>query len=181
MYKTLSDKVGRDTDFPERQHRLNMLGRVLDGSLYDVLLYPFSQERQEGSGEYISIFDRRPSARYRLCATVVDDSVSLLFGDARFPGIVCEDEATLEGLTEVIADCGLPGVMIEAATKGSVGSICLWLRILKGRVFVRALTTEYATRSRARSCAKAATRSRTTTCRPASGSSAAGMTPLRRG
>ena len=145
MYKTLSDKAGRDKDYPARQHRINMLGRVLDGSLYDGLQYPFSQERQDGTQEYIPIFERRPSARYRLCATVVEDSVSLLFGDARFPGAVCEDEETREGLSDIIADCGLAGVMIDAAMKGSVGSVCLWLRILKGRVFVKPLVTEYLT------------------------------------
>jgi hypothetical protein len=145
MYKTISDKSGRDTDYPERQHRLDMLGRVLDGSLYDKLLYSFSQERQEGTGEYIPIFERRPSARYRLCATVVEDSVSLLFSDGRFPTITCDDEPTRNALALLIADARLPAVMIEAAMFGSVGSVCLRLRIMKGRVFVQALPTQFLT------------------------------------
>lgn len=145
MYKALSDKAGRDKDYPLRQQRLNMLGRVLDGSMYDHLTYPFSQEREDGQGPYIPIYDRRPSARYRLCGTVVDDSVSLLFADGRFPGIVCDDEATRDTLAAIIKDTNLSRVMIEAATLGSVGSVCLWLRILKGRIFVQPLRTEYLT------------------------------------
>jgi hypothetical protein len=145
MFKALSDTAGRDTDYPERQHRLNMLTRVLDGSLYDHLLYPFSTERLDGTGEYIPIHKRRPSARYRLCGTVVDDSVSLLFSDGRFPTIDCQDEATRDGLAMVIKDARLPGVMIDAATRGSVGSVCLWLRVMKLRVFVEALDTQFLT------------------------------------
>lgn len=144
-FQALADGVGRDKDYPERQHRLNMLGRVLDGTIYDHLQYPFSTERVEGTGEYIPIHKRRPSARHRLCGTVVDDSVSLLFSDGRFPTIDCEDEATRKGLAEIIKDARIPAIMVDAATKGSVGSICLWLRILAGRVFVAALDTQYLT------------------------------------
>ncbi len=145
MFKALSDTAGRDTDYPERQHRLNMLGRVLDGSLYDHLLYPFSMEYLDNTGEYIPIHKRRPSARYRLCGTVVDDSVSLLFADGRFPSIDCADEETRAGLALVIKDARLPGVMVDAATRGSVGSVCLWMRVLKLRVFVEALDTQFLT------------------------------------
>ena len=44
-----------------------------------------------------------------------------------------------------VKECGLNQVMMEAALRGSVGSVALWFRVLRERVFVRVLETPYLT------------------------------------
>ncbi|MFC6519739.1 hypothetical protein ACFQAT_08085 [Undibacterium arcticum] len=61
-FKNLRSTYPKDSDYPERTHLLLALTRVLDGSLYDALEYPFSTEKN-GAGEYIPLAQRRPSAR----------------------------------------------------------------------------------------------------------------------
>ncbi len=145
MLKTIADALGRDPDYSARQHRLSLLLKVLDGSLYDHLLYPFAQERMEGSGEYIPILKRRPSVRYRLAATVVEDSVSLLFGDGRFPAFDCADPQTRRGLERLAKALKLNQVMLEAATLGSIGSVAILVRVLNNRLFAEVKATPYLT------------------------------------
>ena len=71
---------------------LDILHRVLDGTLYNVLPYQFHEERSLG-GEYIPLRSRRPSVRYGLSRVVVEDSVSLLFSEGHFPTIDCAGTA----------------------------------------------------------------------------------------
>lgn len=144
MFKTLMDRVSRDADYPERSFALQMLQRVLDGSLYDHLPYDFHTEKNAAE-EYIPLRERRPSVRYALCKSVVDDSVALLFSEGHFPTVVCEDEATRAGLARVIKEARLNEVMMSAAVLGSVGSVAIRLRVLGGRVFYDALPTAYLT------------------------------------
>ena len=82
MYSTLAALIPRDRDFAERTHRLEVLRRVRDGTIYDGLPYEFHIERTMG-GEYIPLRDRQPSVRYGLCGIVVRDVTSLLFGERR--------------------------------------------------------------------------------------------------
>ncbi len=83
--------------------------------------------------------------KYALCRSVVDDSVSLLFSEGHFPTVQCEDETTRETLAAIIKESKLNEVMIDAATRGSVGSVAVFLRILANRVFFNASTTTYLT------------------------------------
>jgi hypothetical protein len=147
MFKTITSKIKRDKDYPLRQYTIDMLTRVLDGTLYDHLEYDFNTEKQNGAtGEYIPIRDRRPSVRYGLCKIVVDDSVSLLFSEGHFPTIKCgEDEITRDVLSEIIKETKLNEVMIEAATTGSVGSVSILMRVLEGRIFFSAHNTMFMT------------------------------------
>ncbi len=142
MYRTLRDLTPRDSDYPQRTFELDVLGRVLAGKLYDVLPHAFHDERDHG-GEYIPLRKRRPTVRYNLCRVVVEDAVSLLFGDGRFPIIECADEAPRDALVRLIEDANLPGVMNEAVIAGSVGSVAILMRVLGGRVFFEALPTLY--------------------------------------
>ena len=139
-FRTLKDGYPKDPDMPQRTHHLLALTRVIDGKLYHELKHPFSDEKGE-NGEYIPLKDRRPSARTSFCKTVVNDSVSMLFDEGHFPSVECADEKTREALTKVIKEVCLNAVMIEAATRGSVGSIAILLRILKGRVFCDVMPT----------------------------------------
>lgn len=145
MFKSITSKIQRDKDYPQRQFDIDMLTRVLDGKLYDHLEYDFNTEKKDGINEYIPIRERRPSVRYALCRTVVDDSVSLLFSEGHFPSIDCEDEATRENLEAVVKESRLNEVMIDAATKGSVGSVAILLRVLEGRLFFESMNTQFLT------------------------------------
>ena len=144
MFGSIAARVPQDKDLPERAWRLEVLRRVLDGTIYDVLPHPFHDERKAG-GEYVPLRDRRPCVRYALCRTVVEDSVSLLFGEGRFPAIDCADEATRESLHDLLIEAGANRVMIDAATRGSVGSAAILLRVLRGRIFLDVLDTQYLT------------------------------------
>src|SRR5271170_3119726 len=112
---------------PARVGRLDILRRVLDGTLYDNLPYQFHEERN-GAGEYVPLRLRRPSVRYGLCRVVVEDSVALLFSAAHFPAIECADSSLAKSLMDVVSDSRLNEVMIDAAIRGSVGSVAIQLK-----------------------------------------------------
>jgi hypothetical protein len=144
MFETIRDKLRRDKDYPTRVFELECLGRVLDGKLYDVLKRDFHEERND-SGEYIPLAQRRPSVRYPMCRLVVEDSVSLLFGDGRFPSVLCPDKAQAHTLTRLIAETHLATVMNDAAIRGSVGSIAIRMKVLQSRVFFAVMQTTFLT------------------------------------
>lgn len=146
MFETICALVGGDVDQPERARRLDILRRVLDGRLYDVLPNEFHEERGAG-GEYIPIRNRRPSVRYPLARIVVDDSTSLLFGDGHFPTLDCADPVVRTVLSHMAEECRLNAVMLDAARLGSVGSVAVEMRVLGGRVFFRVLDTRFLTPS----------------------------------
>jgi len=144
MFDTICGLVSRDPDYPTRTWILDTLTRVLDGKLYDVLLHDFHDERS-AAGEYIPIGRRKPSVRYPLCRVVVEDSVSLLFSEGHFPAIDCADRAIQGSLAKIVRDSKLNLVMTEAATRGSIGSVAVLMRVLRGRVFFQVLDTTYLT------------------------------------
>jgi len=144
MFETICDSVPHDSDYSPRTRSLDILKRVLNGTLYDVLPYHFHQERS-GGGEYIPLRNRRPSVRYALCRVVVEDSVSLLFSEGHFPTIDCPDRSVSAFLANVVKETRLNQIMIDAAIRGSIGSVAILLRILRGRVFLDAVDTLYLT------------------------------------
>lgn len=145
MFRTLSNLVKKDKDMPGRAHELNVLSKFLDDSIYDVLDHEFHEEYTP-SREYIPIAQRAPSVRYGLLSIVVNDSVSFLFSEGRFPSIDAgDDEKAEETIAALIKDCAINDVMIDAAHRGSIGSVAIWLRVLSNRVFLSALNTNYLT------------------------------------
>jgi hypothetical protein len=142
MFDTIRAQVPNDPAFPERARRLEILTRVLEGRLYDVLPYEFHEERGLG-GEYIPLRRRRPSVRYPLAKIVVDDSLSLVFGEGHFPTIECDDARARAVLNDIAREGGLNQTMLEAALRGSVGSVAVLLRVLGGRVFFKVLPSLY--------------------------------------
>lgn len=144
MFETLTSLIPRDPDLPERARTLDILGRVLEGSLYDVLPYEFHMERT-AAGEYIPLRNRRPSVRYGLSRIVVEDSVSLLFSEGHFPAIDCPDPQTRQALACIGKECRLNAVLTEAAIRGSVGSSAILFRVLRSRIFLDVLDTRYLT------------------------------------
>jgi hypothetical protein len=144
MFKTIQSKLPKDKDLPERNFRLQVLQRVLNGTLYDELPHAFHEE-QNGAEEYIPLRDRRPCVRSNLCRTVVDDSVSLLFSEGHFPTVEMDSDEQKAAIAKLIKEIKLNAVMIDAATRGSVGSVAILFRVLKKRVFLDVMSTEYLT------------------------------------
>jgi len=144
MFKTLQKDFPKDKDFPERTFRLQTLQRVLCGTLYDELRHAFDEE-ESGDGTYIPLRKRRPSVRMNLCRTVVNDSVSLLFSEGHFPAVDLKDPDQKQTMGKLIKECGVNAVMIDAATKGSVGSVAVLFRVLSNRVFFDVMDTDYLT------------------------------------
>ena len=144
MFDTISALIPADPDYAPRTARLEVLTRVLEGRLYDVLPYAFHDERGAG-GEYIPLRRRRPAVRYPLARIVVDDSLSLVFGEGHFPTLDCADARTRGVLADIVRESGLNAAMLEAALRGSVGSVAMLLRVLQGRVFFSVLPSLYLT------------------------------------
>jgi hypothetical protein len=144
MFDTICDLIPRDPDYSPRSRMLDILKRVLDGTLYDVLPHQFHEERGAG-GEYIPLRNRRPSVRYALSRIVVEDGVALLFSEGHFPVIDCDDPTIRGVFADLVKDTKLNQVMTEAAIRGSVGSVALLMRVMRGRMFFSALETTYLT------------------------------------
>lgn len=152
MYNTLKEsymQVGNrpDPDYPERALRIDLLTRVLKGTIYNHLKYPFHEEVSgpTSNPDYIPLRQRRPSVRYNISKIVVDDSVSLLFGEEHFPKISCDDEKTKLSLEDFIRETVLNLTMIEAATTGSVGSVVILFKIVRGSVYFEVKSTQFLT------------------------------------
>jgi hypothetical protein len=145
--QTICDGMGLgDQDYPARVAQLRFLTKVRDGKLYDHIPYSFSEERT-GNGEYIPLSKRRPSVRTGICRVVVEDSVSLLFGEGRFPMVEAPAPALRAVIKELITETRLGEVMNAAAVHGSVGSVAILMRILSSRAFFEMLETTYLTPS----------------------------------
>lgn len=144
MFETICDLIPRDSAYPPRARALDILSRVLNGTLYDALPYQFHDERSAG-GEYIPLRQRRPSVRYALCRVVVEDSVALLFSEGHFPTVDCADEGLRAILADLLAETRLNEVMIDAAIRGAIGSVAILMRVLQGRVYFQVIDTTYLT------------------------------------
>ena len=144
MFNAIASLIPADRDYPPRTARLNLYKLVQDGALYDVLPYDFHDERTS-SGEYIPLRQRRPSVRYPLARIVVDDSISLVFSNEHFPTIDTDDSELRSIFADITAETHLNAVMQEAALRGAIGSVAVWLRVLSGRIFLKVLETLYLT------------------------------------
>jgi len=142
MFETICNLIPSDPSYPSRVRTLDILKRVLDGKLYDVLPYQFHEERGAG-GEYIPLRNRRPSVRYALCRVVVEDSISLLFSEGHFPTIDCADRSIRTALADIAKETRLNRTMTEAAMRGAVGSVAIVMRVLHGRIFFDVLDTTF--------------------------------------
>ncbi len=139
----------KDSDYPPRTTRIVALGRVLAGEQYDHIETPFSVERTPG-GEYIPLDRRRPTIRTGWCRTVVDDSVSMLFGQGRWPypsgpNDGGKENPTVAALKALIDATQLASTMAEAATAGSVGSVAILFRVLGNQPYFDVFPTAYLT------------------------------------
>ena len=144
MFHTIAGLTDEDADYPDRVRRLTLYRKILDGTFYDALPYEFHEERTE-AGDYIPLRKRKPSVRYGLSRLVVEDSIALLFSEAHFPAYDSTDHTVREALAGFVREARLNAVMIDAGLRGSIGSVALYLRVLRGRAFVDVLDTVYLT------------------------------------
>lgn len=146
MFKTICSEITQDPDYPKRAHEVDISYRVLDGTIYDHLQYGFHEEKSPAD-EYIPIRKRRPCIKSNLCKVVVDDSVSLLFSEGHFPELECgkKGEEIRQSLHSVMKDIKLNEVMIDAAIRGSVGSIAILFKVLNNRIFLEVKNTQFLT------------------------------------
>ncbi len=144
MFATICGLIPPDQAYLPRTNRLEILSRVLEGSHYDVLPYEFHEERS-ANGDYIPLRLRRPSVRYPMARIIVDDSLALVFSDGHFPTYNCADGTVSAALASIARDAGLNQTMQEAALRGSIGSVAILLRVLKGRIFFKVLQSQYLT------------------------------------
>lgn len=140
----LQARMPRDADMPDRSFRLGALEAVLDGRQYDVLPHAFSKERTE-SGDYVPLDERRPSVRTGLCRVVVEDSVSLLFSEGHWPSLRANDPRTAAALADLVRESHLNDTMLEAATRGAVGSVAVLLRAVERRPYFEVMSTRFLT------------------------------------
>ena len=140
----LQARMPRDADMPDRSFRLGALEAVLDGRQYDTLPHAFSRERSD-SGDYVPLDERRPSVRTGLCRVVVEDSVSLLFSEGHWPSVRASDPQTVAALADLVRETHLNETMLEAATRGSIGSVAVLLRTVERRPYFEVLPTRFLT------------------------------------
>lgn len=101
--------------------RLLILHKVICGDLYDVLPQPFTREKSQ-SGQYISIFERRPSAQYNLPRTTALKVMRKMFAGRQRPSWRSDDE-TIVAKADLLAREGLfHPQMQRAAFWGTVGA-----------------------------------------------------------
>lgn len=158
MLDTLKALVPEDKDMPKRSREIEFRELFLSTKIYDVerngvsVLKEFHVEKSE-SDDYIPLAKRKPSVRYGLASIIVSDTTSLLFSEGHFPALEITvnegGKGDAEKLDDVLAafmkEAKLQATMLEGAVKGSVGSVAFHLRILKGRVFVKPLSTAFLT------------------------------------
>lgn len=69
----------------------------------------------------------------------------MLFSEEHFPSAKVENPDTVASLAAIVKDCSLNEVMIDAATRGSVGSVAIQMRVLNSRLFFKVLPTQFLT------------------------------------
>lgn len=128
-------------DNVSREKRIENLYKYLNGSIYNSLRYPFTQNYTT-SGSYIVTTKRRPSVLYKICKIIVDNSVSLVFGGNHFPKIEVNDNPKCEALIkDLIKELNFNNIFLQAAGWGSVGSVAILVQFINGSVKLKILKT----------------------------------------
>lgn len=139
MYSVIKQKTPKDSDYPDRYYNLMIYQKILEGTLYDCFQYGYADEYVGpfNATKYVEERERAPSTNtgLNLMRSVVEESVSFLFGEDRFPMLLCKDETVKQFIDDVVIDAHLVHVMQEAAIKGSIGSSAIQVRVLKDRFF----------------------------------------------
>lgn len=111
----------------DRYRKLDALGRMLDGTIYDDLDFSFEMENAPGR-KHIPLRERRPSVDFNLAYEITQDTLAELFGDEQFPIVtVSQNREQNEKATVAVADMieavGLQPVIVEAYEEGVIGGV----------------------------------------------------------
>lgn len=127
-----------DKDWTERQKKLEIFKLFFHGTIYDNL-DPWYLEYKGDS--YRPLAKRKPCIIYNLPKIIVNDSVSLLFGEGHFPAFRCDDEKVEEYILYITDKCNVAERMLCAANIGAIGSVCIIVRVLDGKIDLDVLST----------------------------------------
>src|SRR6202171_156580 len=113
----------------DRYKCLDVYDRILDGSFYDDITYPFFQETEKG-GRYIEMHKRRPCAAVNVMQFVVKKVARKLFGGRQRPKIVHDNDELVEAADVVLRDGLWDQKVLNVVYNGSVGSVVVTFNIL---------------------------------------------------
>lgn len=120
-------------DYAPRTYLIDCYKKIYAGTFYDVLVNDFHTEVDETTS-YIPISQRIPCVQSNLARVVVDQSVSLVFGQRHFPRVqINEDEKTHKFVMSLIETCKLNKIMQDAMIIGSTGSVVIYLILVDGK------------------------------------------------
>lgn len=114
-----------------RYHDLDLLDRLLDGKFYAHLPYAFYDER-DAQGRPNRIDQRRPSAQYRFPTMVAAYTSRKLFAGSHAPRIAHKDDDVRKFIVRLLKSARFLPTMLEAAKRGSVGSVAVTFRVERG-------------------------------------------------
>lgn len=142
MFKTITDTIEYPSWTGARFKRLDVLDRVLDGTLYDHLPNDFYTEEGH-NGEYIPIQQRRPSVNSGFASQIVGVLARKLFSGRHAPRITHDNEEYAELVRTVIAQGSVYEKMLTAAIYGSVGSVAMTFAVIDGVLRVDVWRAKY--------------------------------------
>lgn len=150
MFQVILQKIKRDQDYPARAYMLSIFKMILDGTLYCEAFdrqYHDEWGGNDANQYYIAEQHRAPSVTsgLALMRAVVEESVSFLFGNDRFPEFMVDDEDTKDFIEKTVTDTRLVEIMQDAATRGSIGSVAIFLKVSKQRFFLEVFDTIFLT------------------------------------
>jgi hypothetical protein len=136
-------KLDLDKDASYRQKKLYILNLFLKGTIYKNLQPWYQEYGYGGSGKYVPLMNRSPSIVYRIPQILVNDSTSMLFGSNHFPTVRCDNELTNNALQNLTRKYNLRYTMLAASRIGSLGSVCIIIKIVNGKFFFEAAETAH--------------------------------------
>lgn len=111
-----------------RFEKLYILDKWLDGSFYEAINLSFDEEQINGT--YNPLRTRRPATKDHLAMQVAGLTARKLFGGRHIPRIKHDDLDFKANVQALIEELKLPVKMLEAAKRGSVGSVLILFKFL---------------------------------------------------
>lgn len=116
----------------DRYRKLEALGRMLTGELYEDLPFDFSTEKGH-DGKYLPLRKRRPSVDFNLAYEITQDTLAELFGDEQFPAVQLVRKGEQLGeqaqiLSDLIDAVELQQTICDVYEEGVVGGVGVVVR-----------------------------------------------------
>ena len=140
---------------PQRFRDLDAYDKMLEGTFYDILKFPFTMERN--GTDKVPIYERRPSVQYSLPQMLAGQQAALLFGDDHRPSLKCYDPNNSAGdaasniptqklIDALIEQLDIDEVFLDAVLKGQSGSCSLIITIASdGKPFIDVVAGKFCT------------------------------------